>query len=167
MIVFLTMDNKKDIKNIMKEYEDDIFISISNEHSMKSLEEGKQLIPPPFITMEYIDRGNKDKFQEDYWHYLNDPRVKYMLLLQLLKSADHHLFYVSSTMEKEMRYPKYLKEFLTDTIGIDEKYVTSYKKFSGGKKYVKGNDLDKIIAMVSKEKGKATEAYRVYGSEFQ
>lgn len=162
MIVFISGEDK--VKEARSEYKKSIFVNISDEMKVKDAIEGRQFLPPGDILADFIDDGNGGKYQTEYYTYLRDPRVHYMLLLLIYQASSELLFFVYSNAEKDLQYPKFLKNHIVNLLecyNIDTKCVTSYKKFDGKKRKFDKAEIQKIITMISNAKGKAEEAYMV------
>lgn len=162
MIVFVSGEDK--VKEARSEYKKSIFVNISDEMKVKDSLEGRQFLPPGDVMASYIDTGDKSVYQIDYCKYLRDPRVHYMLLLLIYQSSMELMFFVNSASEKELLYPKFLKESIIQILenyGIDSKYVVGYKKFDGKKKKFDKGDLNKLSSILENARSKAEEAYRV------
>src|SRR5574344_2396830 len=154
MIVFV--DDKTLRKNRIL-YPDAVCVGITGEMRDSWLAEGAYLLPPTDVLARYVDTGDKDVFREDYWRYLSDPRVRYMLLLQVYRATSELMFFVCTEDEKELRYPKALKDYIIDALGIDAEYVISFKKFKKNKKMSK-EATKAIQTMMLGARAKAREA---------
>ena len=156
MIVFV---DKKTVKRdgLIITNPEATFVGISDEVKGDWLTMGKHLLPPPDILGMYIESGDKDRYRMDYWRYLTDPRVRYMLLLNVYQASTELLFFVHSEYEKELKYPKYLREFIIESLNVDSKYVITYKKFSKNKQ-MSNKEINGIRLLLEDARSKAREA---------
>lgn len=162
MVIFVS--GNKDVKEAMSEYKKGVFIGATSDMDIKGLEEGRFLLPPPDILTHYQMNGDKDAYELDYCRYLSEPRVNFLLLLIIYRSITSNVFIVCSDMEKDdMRYLKFLKNYINESLGIDKKYLVSYKKFDGKRKKYDDVTITKITDMTMKARRKATEATDILG----
>lgn len=137
MIVFVDPDELKDCK---KRYSDDNakFLAISSDLcEEQGMVDGSWLIPPPNAVDSYYNTGDKQNYREQYYRFLSSPRINHFLNLELI-AADgidtDVTFMCYSEMEKDMLYPKFLRHFIIENLGIPKKYVVKYKNYTGKNK---------------------------------
>ena len=162
MIIFVS--GNKDVKEAMSKNKKGVFIGATSDLDIKGLDEGRFLLPPPDILTHYQMDGDKRSYETEYHRYLSEPRVNFMLLLLVYRSITENVFIVCSEMEKDdMRYLKFLKNYINDAFAIDKKYTVSYKKFDGKRKKYDEITISKITNIAMEAKGKAAEAADVLG----
>lgn len=78
--------------------------------------------------------GDEETYRQEYFNFLMSPVVFCQLNAELLKSDGYEsdvLFMHYSMMEKEMLYPKFLRNFIVNYLEVPGKYIVKYKNYSG------------------------------------
>lgn len=141
-----------------------VAISGNIEMFNSSVEDGANLIPPPDVISHFLKDGDKSALENDYHRYLSDPRIFYPLLLRVHSAADEPVFFMYSNMDKEMKYPKMLKRFIIENIGIGKEYVVDYDDISEKKMLNRKYDSDtrkELTKMIKSARDKFAEAVQV------
>ena len=162
MIIIVT--DEKDSAKLIEKTKNRKLVYVSDELSAVNIDnayEAKQFLPTAGIMAPLLNHGEEDEYKQNYLHYLSDPRVRHMLVMYLYMSIDTPVFFICSKAEKDLKYLKFIREYIIDYLGIPKKYCIKYKDFK------KNIDMDKKTAeLISKlmisTKKKAQEAIGVY-----
>ena len=162
MLIFVT-DEKISAKLCKKK--NGKIVLVSDELSLVDVEDGaeaKQFLPPAETLAPLINDGDIDEFKRRYFHYLSDPRVRHILLLYVWGAVDTPTFFVCSKTEKDLKYLKFLREYVIYYLGVPKKYCVKHKDYEKDIKMDK-QTAAKIQDMMRKSIPKAKEAFTVYG----
>lgn len=157
MIIFV---KAKYIADCIKNYPRDIKVAVSGDINLfgGTFDDGSIFIPPPDIVSRWIDTGDKKRYEEDYLKFLSDPRVFYPLMLRVYMASFDPVFFMFSETDENHKYPKWLKEFIRDTIGVD---VGTFKRFKKNVAYDKPTQ-DRVNRLLADARLKCAEAESVY-----
>ena len=141
-----------------------VAISGNIEMFNSSVEDGANLIPPPDVIAHFLKDGNKSIMELEYQRYLSDPRIFYPLVLRIYSAADEPIFFMYNNLDKDMKYPKMLRRFIVENVGLPEEYVANYDDVSDKKKLKVKYDKEtreRLEKMIKQARDKFAEAVSV------
>lgn len=160
MIIFI---EEKHIDQCFEENKG-IYIGVSNDllGTRDWIADSSMLIPPPDVVMHYLSDGNKARFREEYYQYLSDPRIMFFLGLRIYQADKEDVFFCYSSMEKDMGYPKMLRQFIIDNLDMPKDFVVKFKNYNPEDRYkLKAKTYNRLMEFLNETKKKANEALDV------